>query len=364
MKRERLFSISNIMKRIITLCLALCLALHFAPLPAQVLQRRNGQLKFSGSEQPFVIKGTTLHITQFTTVKKNKPAYKKLCAMLNELQGIGINTLTVVPDVDYLHFEEAFPYYDCLLDELRRRDMHAIIVLHETLMYPLRTIDFFLHKNIYNKRLYKTDPTIIAWQIGNITDNASAVFMDWYAEQIRSYDARHLLAVNIEPVSGADNEKLFDQAMRCYHIDLASVTLNPIAAKWSSAGNMLASLANVYVHTSELFDCFERVARSYVKPYIIGAFSYPRDGLFTRPGTGSTARNAFYEYIYSTFSKKQQTEEGTMCGGLVFDGWDDADEWETQSDPSSQNRLQQDNFKTAVYSCDTATVSLIKRYCQ
>jgi hypothetical protein len=98
-------------------------------------------------------------------------------------------------------------------------------------------------KNTVTGKRYKDDPTILAWELGNEIDKASASWITEMAAFMKQHDKKHLL------IDGG-HKQLVDAALRDPHIDIVTTH-----------------------YTDDTFDAFAQRAAAMGKAYLYGEFS-------------------------------------------------------------------------------------------
>ena len=231
--------------------------------------------------------------------------------------------------------------------------------------------------NSFTGRPYSESPAIMAWQLCNeprpfAADSATVEgFCAWIARAartIKTIDSRHLVSIGSEGIVGCNvDERLCQRIHANPDIDYLTLHIWPLNWRWASRDRLYESLPNVYVKSTEYISSHERIARKLGKPMVIEEFGYARDHNFLYPGCTTTARDSFYEYI---FTRLQQSASGgtSPLMGVNFWGWGGSGRpeeatWHPGADFLSDPPHEPQGWYS-VYDCDSTTLHLIRRYTQ
>ena len=229
--------------------------------------------------------------------------------------------------------------------------------------------------NSYTGRGYATDPTIMAWQIGNeprafATDSLTkAGFEQWLAETaalIKSIDRLHLVSVGSEGLVGCD----FDTAqyMRIHansDIDYLTAHIWPMNWGWTtrdavradSLGTDQAIRDAVVSPTLSYLESHIGMAERLGKPLVVEEFGYARDGLSFDLSSTTHARDAYYAFILSRFTAERCSPR---LAGINFWAWSGQarprhERWQPGDDYCG-DPAQEEQGLYSVFSSDTATI--------
>jgi len=189
-------------------------------------------------------------------------------------------------------------------------------------------------RNTVNGRIYRDDPTILAWELANeprcadpmcATDNS---LDEWIAEMsclIKSLDPNHLVTTGMEGFFGPSRavrntdswmanegqDFLDNHAHPC--IDFATFHVWPQNWGWDPIGNTEGALDRARAYTDE------RIWTAHVeleKPVVLEEFGVPRDSFSTCPNLSSaTTRDTFYGQYYSIC--EQWAQGSDACAGTL-----------------------------------------------
>lgn len=187
--------------------------------------------------------------------------------------------------------------------------------------------------NTVNGRVYRDDPTILAWELANEPRASAATTHNlnaWIAEMsgtIKSLDPNHLVTVGIEGFyTGANAPKNTDSWMGAYGqdfivnhqhatIDFATCHIYPDGWGWNPLGNPEAAKSRAAQFVQQRIDDCDSILR---KPLLIEEFGIPRDNRGRGINSGSTSlRDQFFSEVYFRLAEQSATAGGA-CGGTAM----------------------------------------------
>jgi mannan endo-1,4-beta-mannosidase len=256
-----------------------------------------------------------------------------------------------------------FDGLDFLLAEMGKRDMRAVLFLHNTwewsggfsqyvnwngggdIPYPqiapntwpqfmayaarfLKCTDcrqqFQNHikhvlsrTNAYTKVKYVDDPYIMTWEIANepraLADENKEIFAQWIDETatyIKSIDPNHLVTTGTEGSHGCQTDiELYKKIHSFKNIDYLVFHIWPKNWSWLDVTDIPGSVDSAIVKTNGYFNRHLEVAKQLNKPAVFEEFGLPRDNHSFLPTDPTTARDKYY---LNAFSK---VEESAQNGG-------------------------------------------------
>ena len=224
-------------------------------------------------------------------------------------------------------------------------------------------------KNSLTGKPYSEDPTIMAWQLCNeprpFGKEEVPVFVEWVkhtSELIKKHDANHMVSTGSEGIVGCNtDEELCERVHNLPGIDYMTVHIWPANWGWATKDALYDSLPNVYVKAKEYLEKHDRIARVINKPYVVEEFGYPRDNNFYSPGSGTGARDSFYQFIFANLQDSKEAA-GPMAG-CNFWGWGGEGRPATQVWHSGNDYLCDPPHEPqgwySVFNCDSTTVKVI-----
>ena len=95
-----------------------------------------------------------------------------------------------------------------------------------------------------------------------------------------------------------------------------------------------------------------------MKPLVLEEFGYPRDGMAVAKGTPVTARDRYYDYVFSIVA------DGGRISGLNFWGWGGLAEpshrtWQPGDDYTG-DPAQEPQGLNSVFASDSTTIAVIR----
>lgn len=225
--------------------------------------------------------------------------------------------------------------------------------------------------NRYNQMKYTEDPTIMSWQIGNepraFSDENKEPFARWMASvaaQIKSLDANHMVSSGSEGLWGCEGDiALFEKIHSDPNIDYLNIHIWPYNWGWVKADSLIEMLPQAKENTRQYIDQHMVVAKKYGKPIVLEEFGFPRDGFQFSKTAPTTARDAYYSYVFELI--RQQRESAGLFAGCNFWAWGGFAEqkpghvyWEKGDDYTGDPAQEQQGLNS-VFATDS-TVEIIK----
>ena len=219
-------------------------------------------------------------------------------------------------------------------------------------------------QNRYTLLLYKDDPTIMAWQIGNepraFGEEQKVPFTRWLREAsalIRSLDGHHLISVGGEGIWGCEMDSaLYEQISSDPNIDYLTVHVWPYNWQWARQDSLLADIPHACQKTADYLRPHMEIARRIKKPLGIEEFGFPRDGFSFSPSSTTHARDKYYQYIFSL------VESEPAVSGCNFWAWGGEarprhEQWQV-GDPYMGDPAQEQQGLNSVFDSDTTTLKI------
>ena len=224
--------------------------------------------------------------------------------------------------------------------------------------------------NRYTKKRYADDPAIMSWQIGNeprAFDKAVLPqFEAWLAKaaaMMKSIDKRHLVSVGSEGAFGCEAD--YDSWQRICadpNVDYCNIHIWPYNWSWAKKDSLSQNLQRAKDNTKEYIDRHLAICAKINKPLVMEEFGYPRDGFAFSKQSPTTARDAYYGYVFSLLAA--DAAKGGYFAGCNFWGWGGQaqpkhEQWEPGDDYTG-DPAQEAQGLNSVFSSDTSTVNVIK----
>ena len=224
--------------------------------------------------------------------------------------------------------------------------------------------------NRYTGKRYADDPAIMSWQIGNeprAFDKAVLPqFEAWLAKAaalMKSIDKRHLVSVGSEGAFGCEGD--YDSWQRICadpNVDYCNIHVWPYNWSWAKKDSLSQNLQRAKDNTKEYIDRHLAICAKINKPLVMEEFGYPRDGFAFSKQSPTTARDAYYGYVFSLLAA--DAAKGGYFAGCNFWGWGGQaqpkhEQWEP-SDDYTGDPAQEAQGLNSVFSSDTSTINVIK----
>lgn len=224
--------------------------------------------------------------------------------------------------------------------------------------------------NRYTGKRYIDDPVIMSWQIGNeprAFDKANLEpFVQWLAEAsalIRSLDKNHLISVGSEGLWGCEGDmEAYRKICSDKNIDYCNIHIWPYNWNWAKADSLKENLPRACAKTKEYIDMHLEVAGQLGKPVVMEEFGYPRDGFKFTLSTPTTARDAYYKYVFGLI--EEDASRGGLFAGCNFWGWGGIarprhENWQPGDDYCG-DPAQEAQGLNSVFISDKSTIKIIK----
>lgn len=234
-------------------------------------------------------------------------------------------------------------------------------------------------RNTVTGRLYRDDPTIMAWQLGNEPRPGSAdtagfhllpFFYRWIDETailIKSLDPNHLVSTGSEGTIGTwSSDAFYLEAHSPPDIDYLTAHIWPSVWRWydpDESENTLAvaeSLTTAYVHRHLA------MARALGKPLVIDEFGMIRDKRSISEESPTTVRDRYFRHLYSLVLDSALA--GAHVAGTNFWAWGgegsgtNADGMWRAGDPFTGDPPQEPQGLHSVFASDTSTLQIIRAH--
>ncbi len=232
-------------------------------------------------------------------------------------------------------------------------------------------VRFILNRtNRYTGKRYVDDPAIMSWQIGNeprAFDKAVLPqFEAWLAKAaalMKSIDKRHLVSVGSEGAFGCEDD--YDSWQRVCadpNVDYCNIHIWPYNWGWAKKDSLSQNLQRAKDKSKEYIDRHLAICAKLNKPLVMEEFGYPRDGFAFSKLSPTTARDTYYDYVFSLLAT--DAAKGGYFAGCNFWGWGGQarpkhEQWQFGDDYSG-DPAQEAQGLNSVFSTDKTTVNVIK----
>jgi mannan endo-1,4-beta-mannosidase len=229
------------------------------------------------------------------------------------------------------------------------------------------------HKNSYSGIDYKNDPTIMAWELANEPRgvNNKQTFLKWVDETagfIKKLDTNHLVTTGSEgktssTYSGTDLEK--DHSSK--NIDYATIHIWVQNWGFYDPEKADSTYENALKYAIDYIEDQEQVAKKIGKPVVLEEFGISRDKNSHDANSSTLMREKYYESIFAEVYKRASAEKSSL---VACNFW----AWAGEGRPREAKTLWKpgDNFIGdpphefqgwySVFDTDRATNRIIKEY--
>jgi mannan endo-1,4-beta-mannosidase len=186
-------------------------------------------------------------------------------------------------------------------------------------------------RNSVNGRLYRDDPTIMAWQLANEPRPGSDanskphfdVFVKWLDDTagfIRQLAPKQLVSTGNEGWMGtAGSKDLFERAHASKNIDYLTFHMWAPNWSWYDPKNAAATYEEAWKKMQDYLNWHIDAANRMGKPIVLEEFGINRDGGSYSPSAATTYRDRFYTAIYGLLARR--AAGGDAIAGSNFWAW-------------------------------------------
>ena len=211
---------------------------------------------------------------------------------------------------------------------------------------------------------YSEDPAIFAWQLGNeprcFSDDPEvrAGFIGWMTEAariVKEIDPNHLLSTGNEGLMGCEEDPaLVREVNEIAGIDCMTIHIWPYNWSWVRPDHLQEDVGVAIDRTRTYLAQHKELATELGLPVVAEEFGFPRDGFLPGRGVPTTARDQYYDYVFS--------QVGRYLNGANFWGWSGYavplhEQWES-GDPYTGDPAQEAQGLNGVYATDS-TIDVI-----
>ena len=222
--------------------------------------------------------------------------------------------------------------------------------------------------NRYTNVAYTDDPTIMAWQIGNepraFSNESKEGFVQWLSEAsalIRSLDGNHLISIGSEGIWGCEGDTaLYERVSADENIDYLNAHIWPYNWSWAKEDSLKENIQRACDNSGDYLKEHVRIARKLQKPLVIEEFGYPRDGFLFDCATPTSARDEYYDYIFS-MAMGDSTVRGCNFWGWGGEARPVHEQWQV-GDPYCGDPAQEAQGLNSVFDCDSTTLQVIRKH--
>jgi mannan endo-1,4-beta-mannosidase len=221
--------------------------------------------------------------------------------------------------------------------------------------------------------LYRDDPTIMSWQLGNEPrgfdhHEAYVEWVDLTARFIKELAPRQLVSLGGEGKLTDLERTHFDRVSRSPYLDYLTIHLWIENWSWYDPGNADATFYQALGRAFGYIADHVAIARELDKPLVLEEFGVSRDGRVYDESAPVTYRDRFFEVIFEAIHKL--SVEGNVLVGSNFWSWSgqgrpvEAGAFWSVGDPFTGDPPHEEQGWYSVYDRDSGTLNIIARYAE
>jgi mannan endo-1,4-beta-mannosidase len=225
--------------------------------------------------------------------------------------------------------------------------------------------------NRYTKQPYNREPALMAWEIANEPRpdgvQNTVVFEKWIASMagfIKSLDKKHLLTTGSEGSMGVEGQiEVWKNIHSIPQIDYATIHIWPKNWGWIDFSAFDKTFAQTKINVQRYVADHAAIADSLHKPLIIEEMGFPRDGHLYAPETPVTARDEYFDMLFSMIGGRYPSLQG--CNVWAFGGEGRASGGQYKWKPGDSfvgDPPQEEQGLNTVFDTDETTLRLIGTY--
>lgn len=236
-------------------------------------------------------------------------------------------------------------------------------------------------KNNYTSRVYRDDPTIMAWQLANEPrpgwgeegkENFD-IFSKWIEETasyIKSIDPNHLISTGNEGTIGCmDSEQLYQDIHLYPHIDYLTAHLWAYNWNWFDPLNAEATYPDALKKALVYMQKHVELAEAIGKPLVFEEFGLTRDQHFYSPHTSTYYRDIYFTEVLN-FIYEISLAGGPLVGSNFW-AWggesvprDPVEAGWQKGDPYSGDPPHEPQGRNSVFVTDSSTIYILKNFAE
>ncbi len=214
---------------------------------------------------------------------------------------------------------------------------------------------------------YSESPAIMSWQICNEPRPFSKEglpafeqFLLTAARIIKDIDKNHLVSTGSEGLVGCEMSlDWWTKIHAAPEIDYANIHLWPCTWRWVTRDNVFSDVETACRESRNYIEQHHNAIKAHGKPLVLEEFGYHRDAFSFTPGSSTTARDRYYQFILDIMCEKK------MLAGCNFWAWSgDARPkhlWWEEWDDYCGDPAQEEQGLYSVFSNDRSTLKIIKK---
>ena len=184
----------------------------------------------------------------------------------------------------------------------------------------------------------------------------------WLSGSGNACDAFHQTASsdNGEGACLAMKQALEEAGLSPKDIDYVNAHIWPYNWNWAKQDSLKENIQRSCDNSGEYLKEHVRIAQKLQKPLVIEEFGYPRDGFQFGCATPTTARDEYYDYIFS-MAMGDSTVRGCNFWGWGGEARPVHEQWQV-GDPYCGDPAQEAQGLNSVFDCDSSTLQIIRKH--
>ncbi|KAF0140898.1 MAG: mannanase [Stygiobacter sp.] len=405
---------------------------------SKFIRVRGTQFELDG--KPYYFVGTNLWYGCYLGASDEFGDRERLIRELDNLQAIGVTNLRILAgsETSYIkkslqptiqiepgvYNDQLLEGLDFLLAEMRKRNMHAVVLLNnywewsggfaaynnwtnfgeaiDPYVQTNRWGDFMNYtasfysnekgnelfrnfilkiitrQNKFTGDYYSEDPTIMAWQLaneprpgqaGSLANNINA-FCNWIdqtAQYIKSIDPNHLVTTGSEGVIGSlQRDSVYIKAHESKFIDYATFHVWAKNWEWYDSKQPEATFPTAEANALDYFNTHMKFARFLNKPVTMEEFGLGRNLESCDPNSSTEYRDKYYKIMLNVVH--DSAFAGAPIAGANFWAWGGEGRGKNQDnvwrkgDPFVGDPPHEPQGLNTVFNSDQSTIDILKRH--
>lgn len=221
---------------------------------------------------------------------------------------------------------------------------------------------------------YFDDPTIMSWQLANeprpgngemLTEAVQAYYywIDSTAGFIKVLDQNHLVSSGNEGEMGSLNSnEIFVKAHQTENIDYLTFHMWAKNWGWIDPNDMQGTFINAQEKARNYINKHVDVANEMNKPIVMEEFGFPRDAEEYAPNSPTTFRDQYYQMVYDLVERNEALAGTNFWSWGGFGEAQNEDYWWLEGDPFTGDPPQEPQGLNSVFATDESTLEIIKNH--
>jgi len=221
---------------------------------------------------------------------------------------------------------------------------------------------------------YFDDPTIMSWQLANeprpgngemLTEAVQAYYywIDSTAGFIKALDQNHLVSSGNEGEMGSLNlNEIFVKAHQTENIDYLTFHMWAKNWGWIDPNDMQGTFINAQEKARNYINKHVDVANEMNKPIVMEEFGFPRDAEEYAPNSPTTFRDQYYQMVYDLVERNEALAGTNFWSWGGFGEAQNEDYCWLEGDPFTGDPPQEPQGLNSVFATDESTLEIIKNH--